>query len=149
MNVGAIPTHRLNFLCKSSKSKIQRRSKSTKLRRHVGLSPAEQEMDDYESLPEVKRQDSCVSVEEGHRASFLSMPQSSTTRHEEVLVKEQSSTDGYYDSLNIYAITKTSKAFVKKENPEQHHVYVYAIVHINFKQEKGCIPFRPCDARPR
>ena len=30
------------------------------------LSPAEQEMDDGESLPEVKRQDACVTVEEGN-----------------------------------------------------------------------------------
>ena len=98
-------------------------------------------MDDYESLPEVKRQDACVSVEEGHRGSFLSMPQSLTKRHVEVLVKEQSSTDGYYDPLNISATTKTSKAFVKKENPEQHHVY--AIVHISPKQEKAAFHLDP------
>ena len=30
------------------------------------LSPAEQEMDDGESLPEVKREDACVTVEEGN-----------------------------------------------------------------------------------
>ena len=36
------------------------------------MSPAEQEMDDCESLPEVKRQDACVTIEEGDEGSFLS-----------------------------------------------------------------------------
>ena len=92
-------------------------------------------MDDYESLLEVKRQDTCVSIEEGHRGSFLSMPQSSTKGHEEAFIKKQSSTDVHSVPLNISATTKTSKAFVKKDNLEQYHVY--AIVHINPKQDKA------------
>ena len=92
-------------------------------------------MDDYESLPEVKRQDTCVRIEEGHRGSFLSMPQSSTKGREKACIKKQSSTDGYCNPLNISATTKTSNAFVKKDNLEQYHVY--AIVHINPKEDKA------------
>ena len=96
-------------------------------------------MDGYESLPEVTQQGARVIVEEGHRGSFLSMPQLSPERHEEVLATDQSSTDRSYDPLNISATTKTSKAFV--ENPEQHHVY--AIVHINPKQDEGSFHLDP------
>ena len=37
------------------------------------MSPVEQEIDDYESLPKVKRQDAYVTIEEGDGKSFLSM----------------------------------------------------------------------------
>ena len=100
-------------------------------------------MDDLASLPEVQRQDTCADIEEVHRGSFLSMPlpQSSTKRQEEAFIKEQSSIDGSNTPLNISATTKASKknniskAFVRKDTPEKHHVY--AIVHIHPKQDKA------------
>ena len=105
-------------------------------------------MDDFESLPEVQRQDTGVDIEDVHRGSFLSMPlpQSSTKRQEEALIKEQSSVDGSNTLLNISATTKTSKkniskAFVKKDTPEKHHVY--AIVHIHPKQDKAACHLDP------
>ena len=104
-------------------------------------------MDDFESLPEVQRQDTCVDIEEGDRGSFLSMPQSSTKRQEEAFIKDQSSGDGSNAPLNIPATTKTSKksniskAFVKKDTPETHHVY--AIVHIHPKQDKTAFHLDP------
>ena len=54
---------------RGSNLKIQRyqgQSSSIKLNGLGRLSPAEQEMDDGESLPEVKREDACVTVEEGN-----------------------------------------------------------------------------------
>ena len=96
------------------------------------MSPAEQEMDDCESLPEVKRQEACVTIEEGDGGSFLSMQESSTKRPKEALIEEQSSTHTYSDPLHISATTKPSKVVVKKDTPEQHHVNV----HIHSKQDK-------------
>ena len=104
-------------------------------------------MDNNESLPEVQRQDTCVDIEEGDRGSFLSMPQSSTKRHEEAFIKEQSSVDDSCASLNISATTKTSKKnntskdLVKKDTPELHHVY--AIVHIHPKEDKAAFHLDP------
>ena len=105
------------------------------------MSPAEDGMDDFESLPEVQRQDTCVDIEEEDRGSFLSMPQSSTKRQEEAFIKDQSSRDGSNAPLNIPATTKTSKAFVKKDTPEKHHVYT--IVHIHPKQDKASFHLDP------
>ncbi|XP_067040659.1 uncharacterized protein [Acropora muricata] len=133
-----------------SKSKIQgdhRQNNSTQLRRHGSLSPGEEEMGDLESLSEVQRQDTCVDIEEGDRGSFLSMPQSSTKRQEEAFIQKQSSVDSSNAPLNISATTKaskknnTSKAFIKKDTPEQHHVY--AIVHINPNQDKAAFHLNP------
>ena len=104
-------------------------------------------MDNNESLPEVQRQDTRVDIEEGDRGSFLSMPQSSTKRHEEAFIKEQSSVDDSCASLNISATTKTSKKnntskdLVKKDTPELHHVC--AIVHIHPKQDKAAFHLDP------
>ena len=101
-----------------------------------------------ESLPEVQRQDTCIDIEEGDRGSFLSMPRSSTKRQEEAFIQtNQSSVDSSNAPLNISATTKaskknnTSKAFIKKDTPEQHHVY--AIVHINPKQDKAAFHLNP------
>ncbi|XP_044176259.1 uncharacterized protein LOC114965011 isoform X2 [Acropora millepora] len=133
-----------------SKSKIQgdhRQNNSTQLRREGDLSPAEEGMDDYESLPEVQKQDTCVDIEEGDRGSFLSMPQSSTKRREEVFIKEQSSVDGSNAPLNISETTKPSKKnntlkdFAKKDTPEKHHVY--AVVHIHPKEDKAAFHLDP------
>ena len=90
-------------------------------------------MDDCESLPEVKRQDTCVTIEEGDRRSFLSMQESSRKTPKEELIEEQSSTNGYSDPLPIFATTKPSNVVVKKDIPEQHQVYV----HIHSKKDKG------------
>ena len=137
------------FLRKGSKSKIQgdhRRNNSTQLRHQGSLSPAEEEISDLESLPEVQ-QDTCIDIEEGDRGSFLSMPRSSPKRQEEAFIQKQSSVDGSNGPLNISATTKaskknnTSKAFIKKDTPEQHHVY--AIVHINSKQDKAAFHLNP------
>ena len=134
---------------KGSKSKIQgdhRQNNSTQLRRHGSLSPGEEEMGDLESLPEVQRQDTCFDIEEGDRGSFLSMPQSSTKR-QEAFIQKQSSVVSSNAPLNISATTKaskksnTSKAFIKKDTPEQHHVY--AIVHINPNQDKAAFHLNP------
>ena len=95
------------------------------------MSPAEQKMDDCESLPEVKRQDACVTMEEGDGGSFLSIQESSTKRPKEALI-EQSCTNSYSDPLHISATTKPSKVLVKKDTPEQHQVYV----HIHSKEDK-------------
>ena len=98
-------------------------------------------MDDKESLPEDQLQYTCVDIEEGDRDLFLSMPQSSIKRHEKAFIKEQSSEAGSCAPFYISATTNTSqknnssKAFVKKDTPERHHVY--AIVHINPKQDKA------------
>ncbi|XP_015763113.1 PREDICTED: uncharacterized protein LOC107342164 isoform X3 [Acropora digitifera] len=133
-----------------SKSKIRRdhrQNNITQLRREVDLSPAEEGLGDYESLPEVQRRDTCVDIEEGDRGSFLSMPQSSTKRHEEVFIKEQSSVDGSNVPLNISSTNKTSKKnntlkdFAKNDTPEKHHVH--AIVHIHPKQDKAAFHLDP------
>lgn len=98
-------------------------------------------MNGRESLPEDQLQHTCVDIEEGDRDLFLSMPQSSIKRHEKVFIKERSSEAGSCAPLFISATTNTSqknnssKAFVKKDTPERHHVY--AIVHINPKQDKA------------
>ena len=65
------------------------------------MSPAEQEMNNCESLPEVKRQDTCVIIE-GDGGSFLSMQESSKKIPKESLIEEESSTNSYSDpSLRI------------------------------------------------
>lgn len=69
------------------------------------MSPAEQEMDDYESLPGVNRQDACVTIEEGDGESFLSMQESSTKRPKEAFIKEQSSGHSYSVPLCISSTT--------------------------------------------
>ena len=96
------------------------------------MSPAEQELDDCESLPEVKQQDACLTMEEGDEGSILGMQESSTKRPKEALIEEQSSTNSYCDPLRISAKTKPSKAVVKKDTPEQLQVNV----HIHSKQDK-------------
>ena len=58
--------------------RYQRQSNSIKLKCLDSMSPAEQEMDDCESLPEVKRQGACVTTEEGDEGSFLTKKESST-----------------------------------------------------------------------
>ena len=97
------------------------------------MSPAEQEMDDCESLPEVKRQDACDTVEEGDGESFLCMQESSTRRPKEVLIEEESCTNSYSDPLHISATTDPSKVVVKKDTLEQHQVYI----HIHSKQDEA------------
>ncbi|XP_067041300.1 uncharacterized protein [Acropora muricata] len=133
-----------------SKSKIQRdhrQNNSTQLRREGELWPAEEGMDDYESLPEVQKQDTCVNIEEEDRGSFLNLPQSSTKRREDVFIKKQFSVDGSNAPLNISATTKTSKKnntlkdFAKKDTPEKHHVY--AVVHIHPKEDKAAFHLDP------
>ena len=65
------------------------------------MSPAEQEMNNCESPPEVKRQDVCVTIE-GGGGSFLSMQESSTKIPKESLIEEKSCTNSYSDpSLRI------------------------------------------------
>ena len=60
------------------------------------MSHAEQEMDDCDSLPGVKRQDACVTIEKGDGESFLSMQESSTRIPNEALtLEEQASTNTY------------------------------------------------------
>ena len=104
-------------------------------------------MDDKESLPENQLHDTCVDIEERDRESFLSMPKASIKRHEKAFIKEQSSVAGFCAPFNVSATTKTSKknitpkAFVKKDTPEQHHVY--AVVHINPKQGKAAFHLDP------
>ena len=49
------------------------------------MSPAEEEMDDCESLPEVKRQDACVTIEKGDGESFLSIQGSSILEYTRVI----------------------------------------------------------------
>ena len=98
------------------------------------MSPAEQEMDDCESLPEVKRQDACDTIEEGDGGAFLSIQESSTRRPKEALTEEQSTcTNSYSDPLHISETTKPSKVVVKKDTPEQHQVYI----HIHSKQDEA------------
>ena len=54
-----------------------------------------------ESLPEVKRQSTCVEIEEVDGGSFLNMQESSTKRPNEVFMKEKSRTDSYSALLYI------------------------------------------------
>ncbi|XP_067019317.1 uncharacterized protein [Acropora muricata] len=118
-----------------SKLKIQRcmrQGSSIKLKDVDSMSPAEQEMDAYGSLSDVKRQDACVTTKEGVGGLFLSIQESSARRPKEALIEEQSYTNSYSDPLHISATTKPSKVLVKKDTPEQHQVYV----HIHSKQEK-------------
>ena len=97
------------------------------------MSHAEQEMDDCDSLPGVKRQDACVTIEKGDGESFLSMQESSTRIPNEALtLEEQASTNTYSEPLHISAATKPSKVVAKK-NMEPHQVYV----HIHSKQDKA------------
>ena len=96
------------------------------------MSPAEQEMNDYEYLPEVKGQDTCVKVEEVDGGSLLNMQESSTKRPREAFIKEKSSTHSYSAPLYISPTTKASKVVVKKDTPEQNHVYI----HIHSQQDK-------------
>ena len=100
------------------------------------MPPAEQEMNDYESQPEIKRQDACVTIEERDGESFLSMQESSTKRPKESsLIEEESGTNSYPDPLHISAttLTKSSKVVVKKDTPGQHQVYP----QIHSKQDKA------------
>ena len=97
------------------------------------MSPAEQEMDDCESLPEVKRQDACVIIEEGDGGSFLSKKESSTKRPKQSFIEEESSTNSFSDPLHISATTRSSKVVVKKDTPGQHQVYA----QIHSKQTKA------------
>ena len=90
-------------------------------------------MDDCESLPKVKRQDTRVKIEEVDERSFLSMQESSTKRPKEVLIDEQSSTDSCSDPSYISSTTKPSKVVAKKDTPERNQVYV----HIHPKQDKA------------
>ncbi|XP_044183675.1 uncharacterized protein LOC122947214 [Acropora millepora] len=120
---------------KGSKLKIQqyqRQSNSIGLKGLNNMPPAEQEMDDCEFLPKVKREDACVIIEEGDGGSLLSMQESSTKRPKEALIEEQSCTNSYCDPLHISATTKPSKVVVKTDTPAQHQVNV----HINSKQDK-------------
>ncbi|XP_015760632.1 PREDICTED: uncharacterized protein LOC107339813 isoform X8 [Acropora digitifera] len=128
-------TAEIDSIVPGSKLKIQRyqrQSNSIRLKGLDNTSQAEQEMDDWESLPEVKRQDACVTSEEGDGGSFLSMQESSTKRPKEAFIEEQSSTNSYCDPLHISATTKPSKVVVKKDTPEEHKVNV----HIHSKQDK-------------
>ena len=109
-----------------------RQGSSIKLKDLDSMSPAEQEMDDYESLPDVKRQDACVTTKEGDGGLFLTIQESSARRPKEVLIEEQSSRKRDPDPLHNSATTKPSKVLAKKDTPEQHQVYV----HIHSKQEK-------------
>ena len=97
------------------------------------MSPAEQKMDDYESLPEVKRHDACLTMEEGDGESFLSIQESSKKRPEEASIEELSGTNSYSDPLHISTTTKPSKVDVKKDATEQHQVYA----QIHSKQGKS------------
>ena len=97
------------------------------------MSPAEQEMDECKSLSEVKRQDTCVTIEEGDGGSFLSKKESSTKRLKQSLIEEESSTNSYSDPLHISATTRPSKVVVKKDTPLQHQVYA----QIHSKQTKA------------
>ena len=90
-------------------------------------------MDDCESLPGVKREDACVTVKEGDGGSFLSIQESSARRPKEALIEEQSGKNSYSDPLHSFATTEPSKVFVKKDNPEQHQLYV----HIHSKKDKA------------
>ncbi|XP_015760621.1 PREDICTED: uncharacterized protein LOC107339811 isoform X2 [Acropora digitifera] len=112
--------------------RYQRQSNSIKLKGLDNMSKAEQEMDDCESLPEVKRQDARITIEEGDRGSVLSTQESSTRRPKEALIEEQSSTNSYSDPLHISATTEPSKVVVKKDT-EQHQVYV----HIHSRQDEA------------
>ena len=96
------------------------------------MSPAEQKMDDCESLPEGKQQDACVTIEEGGGGLFLSKKESSTKRPKEALIEEQSGTNSYCGALYISATSKPSKVVVKTDTPEQHQVNV----QIHSKQDK-------------
>jgi len=90
-------------------------------------------MDECESLPEVKRQDTCVTIKEGDGGSFLSKKESSTKRLKPSLIEEESSTSSYADPLHISATNRPSKVVVKKGTPGQHQVYA----QIHLKQTKA------------
>ena len=109
-----------------------RQGSSIKLKDLDSMSPAEQEMDDYESLSDVKRQDAYVTTKEGDGEVFLSIQESSARRPKQALIEEQSCTSSHSDPLHISATTKPSKVLVKKDTAEQHQVYV----DIHSKQEK-------------
>ena len=103
-----------------------------KLKGLDGMSPPKQEMNDCESLPEVKRQDTSVKIEEVDEGSFLNMLESSTKTPKESFIREQSSTHSYSAPLYISPTIKPSKVVVKKDTQEQLHVYI----HIHSKQDK-------------
>ena len=113
--------------------RYQRQSNSIKLKCLDSMSPAKQELDDCESLPEVKRQDACVTTEERYEGSFLTKKESSTKRPKESFIEEESSTNSYSDPLHISAITKPLKVVVKKDTPGQHQLYA----QIHSKQDKA------------
>ena len=97
------------------------------------MSPAEQEMNDCESLPEVKRQDACVAIEEGDGGSFFSEKESSTKRLKQSFIEEESSANSYSDPLHISATNRPSEVVVKKDTPVQQQVYA----QIHSKQDKA------------
>ena len=109
-----------------------RQGNSIKLKDLDSISPAEQEMVDCEYVHEVKRHDACVTIKKGDGGSFFSIQESSARRPKEALIEEQSGKNSYFDPLHISA-TKRSKVVVKKDNPEQHQVYV----HIQSKKDKS------------
>ena len=95
------------------------------------MSPYEQEMNDCESLPEVKRQETRVKIEGVDGGSVLNMQELLAKRSKEAFIKEQSSTDSYSGPLHISTTTKPSKVVAKKDSQEQHHV----CIHINSKPD--------------
>ncbi|XP_067019925.1 uncharacterized protein [Acropora muricata] len=123
---------------KGSRIKIERYQRQSNIIRLKGLdnmSQVEQKMDDCESLREVKRQDACLTMEEGDGESFLSIQESSKKRPKEALIEELSGTNSYSDPLHISTTTiyKPSKVDVKKDATEQHQVYA----QIHSKQGKS------------
>ena len=96
------------------------------------MSPVEQEMNDCESLPEVKRQETCVKIEEVDGGSVLNMQELLAKRSKEAFIKEQSSTNSYSGPLHIFTTTKPSKVVAKKDSQEQYHV----CIHIHSKPDK-------------
>ena len=96
------------------------------------MSPVEQEMNDCESLPEVKRQETCVKIEGVDGGSVLNMQELLAKRSKEAFIKEQPSTDSYSGPLHISTTTEPSKVVVKKDSLEQH----YVCIHNHSKQDK-------------
>ena len=121
-----------------------RQGSSIKLKDLDSMSPAEQDMDAYESPSDVKRQDACVTTKEEDGGLFLSIQESSARRPKEALIEEQSYTNSYSDLLHISATTKPSKVLVKKDAPEQHQVYV----HIHSKQEPSQVTVDKKNCKP-
>ncbi|XP_067019926.1 uncharacterized protein [Acropora muricata] len=131
-------TAEIDSIVPGSRIKIERYQRQSNIIRLKGLdnmSQVEQKMDDCESLREVKRQDACLTMEEGDGESFLSIQESSKKRPKEALIEELSGTNSYSDPLHISTTTiyKPSKVDVKKDATEQHQVYA----QIHSKQGKS------------